>query len=154
MPVPAFRAVTSLAGAQAAAAEIGFPVVVKPTTGSGSTGVRLCSGPLELTEAVTGLLDTPVDERGRPVPALVLVEQYAGGAEFSVETFDDFVVGVVAKHLGPHPYFVERGHDFPAPSAPPELAQTALRAVGGPGSAGAPPTPNCATTGAPPSRSR
>ncbi|WP_093802460.1 ATP-grasp domain-containing protein [Streptomyces sp. Wb2n-11] len=130
VPVPAFRAVTSLAGAQAAAAEIGFPVVVKPTTGSGSTGVRLCSGPLELAEAAAGLLDAPVDERGRPVPALVLVEQYAGGAEFSVETFDDSVVGVVAKHLGPHPYFVERGHDFPAPSAPPELAETALRAVG------------------------
>ena len=31
-----------------------------------------------------------------------------------METFDGDVVGVVAKGLGPTPFFVETGHDFPA----------------------------------------
>jgi biotin carboxylase len=46
------------------------------------------------------------------------------------------VVGVVAKHLGPHPHFVETGHDYPAPRPGAELtelgavATAALRALG------------------------
>ncbi|MEU6614033.1 ATP-grasp domain-containing protein [Streptomyces parvus] len=129
VPVPAYRAVTTLAEAASAAREIGCPVVVKPTTGSGSVGVRLCAGPAEVTAAAGPLLDAPVDERGRATPAVALVEEYVEGPEFSVETFDDTVVGVVAKHLGRPPHFVETGHDFPAPDAPPGLAETALRAV-------------------------
>jgi S-sulfo-L-cysteine synthase (3-phospho-L-serine-dependent) len=46
----------------------------------------------------------------------VLVEEYVAGPEFSVETFGTEVVGVTAKHLGPAPWFVEYGHDFPADS--------------------------------------
>ncbi|MEU9703558.1 ATP-grasp domain-containing protein [Streptomyces sp. NPDC047981] len=129
VPVPAYRTVTERTEATLAAAELGFPVVVKPTTGSGSVGVRLCAGPAEVREAAGPLLDAPMDERGRAMPAVALVEEYVEGLEFSVETFDDTVVGVVAKHLGRPPHFVETGHDFPAPSVPPDLAETALRAV-------------------------
>src|SRR5204863_1276408 len=44
----------------------------------------------------------------------VLVEEYVPTPEFSVETFGRKVVGTTAKHLGPPPWFVECGHDFPA----------------------------------------
>lgn len=57
------------------------------------------------------------------------MEEYVRGPEYSVETFDDTVVGVVAKHLGPAPHFVETGHDMPAPAVPAGLAATAVRAV-------------------------
>ncbi|RKT17070.1 biotin carboxylase [Streptomyces sp. 1114.5] len=132
VPVPAHRAVGGLAEALAAADELGYPVVVKPTTGSGSVGVRLCAGPEDLAAHAAPLLDSPVNERGQATPGLVLVEEYVTGREFSVETFDHEVVGVVGKHLGPPPHFVETGHDFPAPAAPAELerlADTTTRAV-------------------------
>ena len=73
---------------------------------------------------------------GLPPQDAVLVEEYLSGAEFSVETFDDRVVGVTRKHLGPLPFFVETGHDFPAPVAPAvaaalgATATAALRALG------------------------
>ncbi|MEV6118591.1 ATP-grasp domain-containing protein [Streptomyces sp. NPDC052109] len=127
--VPRFRTAVEAAGAVAAAARIGLPVVVKPTTGSGSVGVRLCATPEEVGEHAAALLDAPVNERGQATPRLVLVEQYVTGPELSVETFDDTVVGVVAKHLGPAPYFVETGHDFPAPDVPDGVTDTALRAL-------------------------
>jgi biotin carboxylase len=42
------------------------------------------------------------------------------------------VVGVTRKHLGPEPYFVETGHDFPVPADSTEhleISQTALAAL-------------------------
>ncbi|MYX98590.1 ATP-grasp domain-containing protein [Streptomyces sp. SID486] len=127
--VPLFRTAAEAADAVAAAAHIGFPVVVKPTTGSGSVGVRLCATAGEVARHAAALLAASVDERGRAIPKTVLVEQYVTGAELSVETFDGTVVGVVAKHLGPEPYFVETGHDFPAADVPAGVADTALRAL-------------------------
>ncbi|MFB6888408.1 ATP-grasp domain-containing protein [Kitasatospora sp. NPDC056327] len=129
VPVPGYTAVTDVEAALTAAGRTGYPVVVKPTTGSGSVGVRLCAGPAEVREAAAALLGSPVDERGRTVPATILVEEYVDGPEFSVETFDGAVVGIVAKHLGPAPHFVETGHDFPAPAAPDGLGATALAAL-------------------------
>ncbi|MFG3101438.1 ATP-grasp domain-containing protein [Streptomyces sp. NPDC048182] len=111
---PGFRTVTGPDAALDAARALGYPVVAKPTTGSGSVGVRLCPGPDSLHRHVTGLLAAATDERGRPVPRRALVERYVDGPEYSVETFDTTPVAVVAKHLGPAPHFVETGHDFPA----------------------------------------
>ncbi len=51
----------------------------------------------------------------------MLVEEYVPGPEFSVETFGVEVVGTTAKHLGPAPWFVEYGHDFPAHPEPAAL---------------------------------
>jgi biotin carboxylase len=62
----------------------------------------------------------------------VLVEREITGPEFSVEVVAGQVVGVTAKHLGPPPYFVEHGHDFPAPAPQPvtdALSAAALEAV-------------------------
>jgi len=133
---PDFAAAISPAEAVAAAVRIGFPVVVKPTAGSGSVGVRRCADAEQVRTAAAAVLDAEPGTLGLPPQSAVLVEQYLDGPEFSVETLDDEVVGVTGKYLGPEPYFVETGHDFPARLADDdrrrlgEAAVSALRALG------------------------
>ncbi|SOD60077.1 Biotin carboxylase [Streptomyces zhaozhouensis] len=132
VPVPGFRAVTETGEAARAADRLGYPVVLKPVSGSGSVGVRLCADRAEVAGWADLLLSREVDERGAPVPREILVESAVSGPEFSVETFDREVVAVVGKRLGAEPYFVETGHDIPAPVAcgvQTELGRTALRAL-------------------------
>ena len=129
VPGPAFAAAGTPESAVQAAAGVGLPVVVKPIAGSGSIGTQLCAR-LEdvhrMTEAVLGGLT------GLPPQDAVMVEEYVEGAEYSVETLDEHVVGVTRKHLGPPPYFVETGHDFPAALTTDErtsLSETAIAAL-------------------------
>ncbi|MET9554808.1 ATP-grasp domain-containing protein [Streptomyces sp. NPDC006645] len=132
VPVPAFAVADDVESAVGAADTIGHPVVLKPVSGSGSVGVRLCRDRDETRRWAAGLLARGTDERGASTARRVLVEAAVDGPEFSVETFDGAVVAVVAKHLGPRPYFVEHGHDVPAPVAPDiatALGDTALRAL-------------------------
>lgn len=135
--VPGAEAVpaATAAAAVAAADRIGYPVVVKPVSGSGSIATRRCIGAAEVAAAAAAVLASEPAELELP-PQHVVVEEYLTGQEYSVETFDETVVGVTHKHLGPEPYFVETGHDFPAPlpagtaSAIGHTALTALRALG------------------------
>ncbi|MFD5364593.1 ATP-grasp domain-containing protein [Streptomyces tendae] len=132
VPVPAWTAVSDVAAAVRAADAVGHPVVLKPVSGSGSSGVRLCRDRAETEEWARVLFERATDERGNAVPARVLVEAAVDGPEFSVETFDGDVVTVVAKHTAPAPHFVETGHDIPAPldaGASAELGDTALAAL-------------------------
>ncbi|MFB9363931.1 ATP-grasp domain-containing protein, partial [Actinoplanes nipponensis] len=111
----------------AAAADLGPPVVVKPVTGSGSAGVRLCADAGEVAEWAARLLG---GDGGPTGP--ILVETAVRGPEFSVETFDGVVRAVVGKRLGPEPWFVEIGHDVPAPvpaAVRAELGETTRRAL-------------------------
>ncbi len=124
VPVPGFEAVADAAASVAAAESIGYPVVLKPVSGSGSVGVRLCRDADETRHWAHRLLG---DGNTR-----ILVEEAVAGPEFSVETFDGRVVTVVAKHVGPVPYFVETGHDVPAATPGPTtraLGETAVRAL-------------------------
>ncbi|MEV4895130.1 ATP-grasp domain-containing protein [Nonomuraea sp. NPDC055795] len=131
VPSAAFAPARTPGTAVAAAQRIGFPVVVKPVAGSGSVATRLCRDAAEVEAATHHVLNTD----GLPPQSAVMVEEYLRGAEYSVETFDDQVVGVTRKHLGAEPYFVEVGHDFPAPLDPAaraaagELAHAALKAL-------------------------
>jgi argininosuccinate lyase len=130
--VPDFRVVESPSEAVAAAEVLGLPAVVKPVTGSGSVGVRLCRSYKEVETHAGQLLGQTENERGLPMPGRILIEQFITGLEFSVETFGDSVIGVTKKYLGPPPNFVEIGHDFPAelPSADLNALQTTtLRAL-------------------------
>jgi biotin carboxylase len=115
--------VTSPEQAVVAALDVGLPVVLKPTDGSGSTGVRRCSSAEGVAAHAAMLLRDHRD---------VLVEEEIIGPEFSVEIFHGRVYGITKKHLGPAPYFVETGHDFPAPledTTRASLADAAVRAV-------------------------
>ena len=112
--MPAFRAATSIKSAVAAGEDLGLPVVVKPVSGSGSVGVKLCSSLDEVRAHAARLLSQRHNERGAPIARRILVESVASGPEYSVETFNLEVIGITEKHLGPLPDFVEIGHDYPA----------------------------------------
>lgn len=130
--VPRFRCATSINAAAAAAEELGLSVVVKPVNGTGSLGVRLCQTRKDVAAHARTLLRQRYNERGQPIPRKILVEQLAVGPEYSVETFDRQIVGITRKCLGPLPYFVEIGHDYPAifsNRAKEEISLTVQRAL-------------------------
>ena len=134
--MPAFRLATSIKSAVATAQELGLPVIVKPVSGSGSVGVKLCLSLEDVRIHAARLLSQRKNERGAPVARRILVESVASGQEYSVETFDLHVIGITHKHLGPLPNFVEVGHDYPAQLARAtkktieEIAQQSLVALG------------------------
>lgn len=111
---PRFKLAVSVDATVAALAEIPLPVIVKPVFGSGSVGVKLCSTLEETAGHASLLLSRTSNERGMPLPAEVLVEEYVVGDEFSVETLGGMIVGITRKHISREPFFVETGHDFPA----------------------------------------
>lgn len=105
----------------------GGPWVVKPRHGTGSCGVRLVDDANELA-TIAAEPSYEGDE--------LLVQSYIEGPEFSVELIGDgvdvHVLGVVGKHLGPAPWFVEVGHDCPAAieeDLAAEIARAAVDAV-------------------------
>ena len=136
VPGPEFAAATTPGAAVDAAGAMGLPVVVKPSSGSGSIGARLCADPEQVRAAAAYVLDNDPALLALPAQDHVMVEQYLRGDEYSVEVLDTTVVGVTRKHLGPEPYFVETGHDFPAVldehthTALADMALDALRALG------------------------
>lgn len=136
VPMPAFCRATSIKTAVHAAQELGFPVIVKPVSGSGSVGVKLCLDPEEVSAHAAQLLNQRQNERGAPVARRILVESVASGPEYSVETFGLEVIGITQKHLGALPDFVEIGHDHPAQLSPTtakqieSIAQQSLVALG------------------------
>ncbi|MER6171729.1 ATP-grasp domain-containing protein [Streptosporangium sp. NPDC001681] len=132
VPQPRFEQAATADEAMVLAAGIGLPVVVKPVTGSGSHGVRLCRTGEEVARHAGRLLTMTRNERGLPVPCRVLVEEHVTGPEYSVELLNGHVVGLTRKHLGRPPLFVEIGHDFPADLPAPVadgLSSTASAAV-------------------------
>ncbi|WP_431017847.1 lyase family protein [Burkholderia gladioli] len=100
---------------------LSYPRVLKPSFGSGSVGVRLVRNEAELLEHGAQILAARSNERGLAVVPQLLVQAFVEGAEFSVEVVGlgagrgYRVLGVTGKHLGELPFFVESGHDFPAP---------------------------------------
>jgi biotin carboxylase len=118
VPTPAFWLVASAAEAQAAAAEVSYPCVIKPVAESGSAGVLRVDTPAALLAHHRDLAARTVNERGQRVFGEVLIEGLLEGPEYSVETLTaggtTHVVGVTEKRLSAPPYFVELGHEFPA----------------------------------------
>ncbi|WP_414586733.1 ATP-grasp domain-containing protein [Scytonema sp. PCC 10023] len=112
--VPKFCSASSVEQAVTASQSIGFPVVLKPVSDNGSTGVKLCKCLDEVVLHANALLQRRQTERGLPIPHRILVEELVVGPEYSVEVFGTRIVGITEKHLGPLPYFVEVGHDHPA----------------------------------------
>jgi biotin carboxylase len=112
--VPDFRLAASMSEAIDASREISLPVVVKPVTGSGSVGVKLCDSFKDLMDHVNGLLARRTNERGVPTRPEVLIQEYEHGCEYSAEWFSGEIIGITAKHLSARPFFIETGHDFPA----------------------------------------
>ncbi|MER8944336.1 acetyl-CoA carboxylase biotin carboxylase subunit family protein [Mesorhizobium sp. M0915] len=133
LPVPAYRLAADATDVESSAAEIGLPVVVKPATGSGSCGVRLCRSVNELAEHTTYLLGGKHIWRSSP---RILIEEFAQGRFYYADLMGNEVFEIVAGEFGPPPYFVFRELAYPAPLTDDEherivdLSLRCLRALG------------------------
>lgn len=133
--IPETRLATSIRDVENILTQATLPIVVKPVSGSGSSGVRLCDSAAAAIKAFESANDVLLDQVDLPSPN-ILIQQYIGGKEYSAEiiAYDGALhcLGILAKHKGPAPCFVEIGHDFPAPVPEPslqELASFSARAV-------------------------
>lgn len=115
--MPVSSHVTSIGQIAEAYDKAGPKVVVKPQSGSGSYGVRFCDTFESTLEWSCKLLNSGKNERGRRFCG-ILVEEFLDGPEYSVEVFDGEPLIVTGKHLSKMPFFVEVGHDMPAPIGP------------------------------------
>jgi biotin carboxylase len=130
VPTPASIAVRSLEEAEIAAAEIGYPVVMKPSDNAGQRGVKLLLDDTELSAHYPECLkDSP--------SGVLLVEEYADGPEVAVQTFSvhgtPHVLTITDRLTTPPPFMgITRTHLYPADLKPEEwqaVAQAARRAV-------------------------
>ncbi|MES0169879.1 acetyl-CoA carboxylase biotin carboxylase subunit family protein [Mesorhizobium sp. M0027] len=133
VPVPTYRMAATSKEIESAAAEIGLPVILKPTIGSGSIGVRLCRNVDELDKHATYLLGGK--HIGRLSPR-ILVEEFAQGPYYAVHILGNEVIGIEAAAFHPPPHFVFREGTFPAPLSDAEqrliaaVSLSCLRALG------------------------
>ncbi|MDF3218618.1 ATP-grasp domain-containing protein [Mesorhizobium sp. M7A.F.Ca.CA.001.09.2.1] len=111
IPIPAYRVAANAAEVEGFAAEIGLPVILKPTIGRGSSGVRLCRNVDELAEHTAHLLSGK--HIGQSLPRM-LVEEFAQGPQYTAHTMGKEVIGIALADFDPLPHFVYRGFTFPA----------------------------------------
>ncbi|MDX8456916.1 lyase family protein [Mesorhizobium sp. VK9D] len=131
--IPATRLATSVSDVENILAQATLPVVVKPVSGSGSSGVRLCDSATAAINAFESAKSALVDQVELTSPD-ILIQQYVEGKEYSAEMIAHggalHCLGIIAKHKGPTPCFVETGHDFPAQLPEPFLRELASFAAG------------------------
>ncbi|MFF2349890.1 ATP-grasp domain-containing protein [Kitasatospora sp. NPDC058115] len=118
VPGPGYALCADGEQARAAAAGIGYPLVVKPVDLCAGMFVRAVRDEAELLAAIEALEGFPVNARGQRREPAVLLEELLTGPEVSVETVSAdgvaHVVGITDKSIGGAPAFVETGHMFPA----------------------------------------
>ncbi|ULJ74289.1 ATP-grasp domain-containing protein [Rhizobium gallicum] len=133
VPIPAYRLVTDATDVESSAEEIGLPVVLKPVVGSGSSGVRLCRNIKEVADHTTYLLGGKHIWRSPPG---ILIEEFAQGPYYSVDTMGNEVVAIGTANFGRPPHFVVRESIFPAPltdgqhKCAADVSLSCLRALG------------------------
>ncbi|MDH6135817.1 biotin carboxylase [Kitasatospora sp. MAA4] len=102
-----------------AAAGLDYPLVVKPCENAGSVGVSVVRTAPELLEAVTFAQGWPNEfPHGTPLETTVLIQEYIGGKEFSIETVvfaEEFHhLAVTEKFTTDDASRAEIGHTVPA----------------------------------------
>lgn len=92
-----------------------LPAIVKPTSYTGSIGVRLCTTADEIVRHLDEFdaYVPPGSVGGSPW----LLEEVLQGQEYSIECMDGEIVGFTRKSKFEPPWFIEKGHLFPAPLA-------------------------------------
>lgn len=120
----------SLEEAQKAAAEIGFPVVVKPRSLGASIGVIRANSLEELGDAYrTASIPHPMFKNAL---AGILIEEYLDGPEISVESVvhdgQVQIAAITRKRTGLTPYFEEIGHII-SPEEPLEAEKEVRKVV-------------------------
>ncbi|ADB74203.1 biotin carboxylase N-terminal domain-containing protein [Geodermatophilus obscurus] len=111
----------------AAAVEVGFPVLLKPSAGGGGKGMRVVRAEAELGDAIAGARR---EARGSFGDDTLLVERYVGSARHvEVQVLGDAHGTVV--HLGERECSLQRRHQKVIEEAPSPLLDAATRAAMG-----------------------
>lgn len=109
---PSPRSVQVASAAEAAALQLSFPVIVKPTDRSGSRGIYKVERAEDLDAAIRGALESGFEKR-------VLIEEFAEGTEYSAECISfegkHSFLALTLKYTTGAPRFIETGHMEPAP---------------------------------------
>lgn len=123
-----------------AAADLGYPMIVKPVDGNAGVGVRIVHDEVELAAALAAVRAGRTNSRGQARVGTLLLEEVLDGQEVSVESLTvdgrTTVLAVTDKSLTGAPGFVESGHMVPARLDAPVLrrvedhARAVLAAVG------------------------
>ncbi|KRR17586.1 pyridoxal-phosphate dependent enzyme [Bradyrhizobium lablabi] len=102
------------------AAQLGFPLVIKPQEENDGYGVRRINNQRELEEYIEIALAWSRNAADQLMPRGVLLEAYCSGTEFSVETIQYpggrcQIIGVASKEMVgiDRNHFIEAGHSFP-----------------------------------------
>ncbi|WP_018681421.1 ATP-grasp domain-containing protein [Actinokineospora enzanensis] len=118
--IPRFARVTEWAELTKAVADIGYPAVLKPTSGSGSKGIFVLRGEDDLRAAFDELVRytrPEVDKAFTGNPGELIVEEFLVGTEHSVEGFVTggrlHIAGVTDKETS-EPFRLEVAHVFPS----------------------------------------
>lgn len=87
-----------------------LPVVVKPSEGTASNGVKLCQTYSEVRDHIEYLTEQK-QQRPDLIPSdIILIEEYLPGTEYCVEFFDGHYVGAMRKIKRYGSDFYERGY--------------------------------------------
>lgn len=117
VPSAKFKKVRTYEEALAAAEEIGFPIVLKPTNCASSQNVYFINDEIELKHAIDAISAFKVTYMDFKVRDEYLIEEFLDGPEFSVELFvkdgEPIFSAVTEKLTSPLPYFVEILHTLP-----------------------------------------
>ncbi|ENO1077284.1 ATP-grasp domain-containing protein [Enterobacter asburiae] len=86
----------------------GYPVIIKPTDGSGSVGVIAVTDDAALESALSITVNHP------SLACQWMVERYYPGEQYSAEVFNGKLIGITHQHYDFFPRMIAVGHDFPA----------------------------------------
>ncbi len=118
--LPQWDKIDSLASAVASAARIGYPVILKPSSGSGSKGIFKIEHEDELEAALAALAhiaNAEFDAVFSRFGGDILMEEYVDGPEFSVDGYvhDHTITFVgITDYQSDQQTFVENRHIFPS----------------------------------------
>lgn len=120
VPVTLFREIGDLADLRDAAAELGFPLVIKPQCFGGSEGVILVRGAADLARCFQDLclaIERHKGDYGIETPGMMAEAYIDAVEELSVEIFNcatgPTAITVTDMWIGGDPYFVNTGHAMP-----------------------------------------
>ncbi len=133
VPSPRFACWTRGTDPLKAAADIPFPMVVKPVDNMGARGVRRIDSPADLAAACDKAVSLSRSSR-------VIIEEYMQGPELSLDAIvwkgEITVCGIADRHIRFEPFFVEMGHTMPTALEPArakeveEVFKAGIRAIG------------------------
>ncbi|GIJ26717.1 hypothetical protein Vqi01_18790 [Micromonospora qiuiae] len=140
--IPRFTRITTWEELVKAVDDIGFPAVLKPTSGSGSKGIFVLRDKEQLRAAFDELMHYTRPEVDRVFldnPNELILEEFLTGTEHSVEGFvsqgDVIIAGITDKQTT-EPFRLELAHTFPSmlpadvSARVHELTRTVITAIG------------------------